>query len=89
VIGQTGPRTGFAQEDDAVVDAAPVAAQRMLINARRQQGEELLAQRVKDAPCDGNGTAARGVRNSRRVSTFASVTLVPAPTIGHAEGRKP
>jgi hypothetical protein len=32
---------------------------------------------------------ARAVHNSRSVRTFARVTLVPAPTISHAERRHP
>jgi hypothetical protein len=40
-------------EDDVVGDAPAVTAQRMAVDARRQLGEELLAQRVKDARWDG------------------------------------
>jgi hypothetical protein len=40
-------------EDDAVLDARPMAAQGMVIDALGQQREELLAQRVKDARWDG------------------------------------
>src|SRR3954452_997430 len=40
-------------EDDVVGDAPAVTAQRMPVDAGRDQGEELLAQRVKDARWDG------------------------------------
>jgi len=40
-------------EDDPVVDAPTVTAQRMPVHPRWPQGEELLAQRVKDARWNG------------------------------------
>jgi hypothetical protein len=46
-------RLGELVEHEAVVDAPAVTAQRMPVDTRRQQGEELLAQRLKDARWDG------------------------------------
>jgi hypothetical protein len=40
-------------EDDAIVDPGAMASQRMPVVARGQQGEEFLAQRLKDARWDG------------------------------------
>src|SRR3712207_7246126 len=39
-------------EDQRIVDTPPVTPERMVIDVRRQQGEDLLAQGVKDAGWD-------------------------------------
>ena len=53
VSGAEDQRLDELVEHHRVTDARPVTAQRMLIEVRRQQREELLAQRVKDAGWDG------------------------------------
>src|SRR3954471_7317552 len=45
-------------EDHRIVDAAPVTAQRMVVEVRRQQGEEIRTQRLKDAGWDGRHEAS-------------------------------
>jgi len=53
VAGAEHQRLDQPVEDHRVGDAGPVAAQRMNSIPDRQQGQKLLAQRVKDARWDG------------------------------------
>ena len=53
VAGAEHQRLDELGEDHRVVDAAPVTPERMVIEVRRQQGQELLAQRVEDARWEG------------------------------------
>jgi hypothetical protein len=46
-------------EDDAIVDPGAMASQRMPVVASWQQGEEFLAQRLKDARWDGRHERSR------------------------------
>ena len=58
VAGAVHQRLDQLVEDHRIVDAGAVAVQRMSLHTRRQQGEELLAQRVKDAGWDGRHEAS-------------------------------
>jgi hypothetical protein len=60
VAGAEDQRLDELVEDHDVVDAGSVTAQRVLIDTRGQEGEELLAQRVKDARWNGRHEASTG-----------------------------
>jgi hypothetical protein len=71
-------------EHDALIDAPSVTAQRMLIDVRWQQREELLAQGLKDARWDGRHE--RSTSHGALAPLRAWPSCLPSP-ISHVERR--
>src|SRR5688572_23667131 len=71
VAGAETSTSTSLSEHHRIVDARPVTTQRKGDMPDRQQGQELLVQRVTDARWDGRHERSK---DSRGVSTFASVT---------------
>src|SRR3712207_5126619 len=71
-------------EDQRIVDTPPVTPERMVIDVRRQQGEDLLAQGVKDAGWDGRHE--RSTSHGALAPSRAWPSCLP-PTSNHAEHR--
>src|SRR3954449_4324001 len=72
-------------EHDAVIDAPAVTAQRMPVDAGRDQGEELLAQRIKDARWDGRHE--RSTAHGALAPSRAWPSCLPS-TLSHAGRRQ-
>jgi hypothetical protein len=84
ISGAEDQRLNQLAEHHGIVDAGSVTAQRMFIDVRRQQREELLAQRVKDAGWDGRHE--RSTAHGALAPSRAWPSCLPT-TLSHAERR--